>query len=114
DLANMTVGAVVTVWSQEKTKYEIYTCETAEDAEHGNKKLVRQSFDPADIPEISWDNLTGKPTSSVTDIDAAVTLSKRFAVDEDTDNGGANKSISFNGKKLAYFADIPTTYDATK
>lgn len=114
DLANMTVGAVVTVWNQEKTKYEIYTCETAEDPEHGNKKLVRQSFDPADIPEISWDNLTGKPTSSVTDIDAAVTLSKRFTVDEDGDNGGANKSISFEGKKLAYFTDIPTTYDAAK
>ena len=114
DLANMTVGAVITIWNQEKSKYEIYTCETAEDPGHDNKKLVRQSFDPSDIPEISWDNLTGKPTSSVTDIDAAVTLSKRFSVDEDTDNGGANKSVSFEGKKLAYFADIPTTYDATK
>lgn len=72
-----------------------------------DKTIARVSFDQSDIPELTWDAITGKPTSSVTDIDAAVTMSKRFEAPEEG-------NLTFDAHELAYKADIPTTYDASK
>ena len=72
-----------------------------------DKTIARVSFDQSDIPELTWDSITGKPTSSVTDIDSAVSLSKRF-------NAPEEGNLTFDANEIAYKSDIPTTYDATK
>lgn len=59
-----------------------------------------------DVPEVTWDGITGKPSSNVGDIDTAVSIANRFA-----ESDGA---LTFDANKIAYAADIPTTYDATK
>ena len=92
-------GKTLTVKAADGQGYELYVIKT-------DKSLLRVSFEVSDIPEVSWDNLTGKPTSSVTDIDASVTMSKRF-----TEAGGV---LSFDGAALAKVTDIPTEYDANK
>ena len=94
-----TAGKTLTVKAADGTSYELYVIKT-------DKSLLRVSFEASDIPEVSWDALTGKPTSSVTDIDASVAMSKRF-----TEAGGI---LSFDGAALAKVTDIPTEYDATK
>lgn len=81
--------------------YELYVI-------NADKTLTRISFDQADIPEVTWDALTGKPTSAVADIDAAVTFSKKFQEIEE----GAK--LTYNGNQIAMVSDIPTTYDASK
>ena len=81
--------------------YELYVI-------NADKTLTRISFDQADIPEVTWDALTGKPTSAVADIDAAVTFTKKFQEIEE------NTKLSYNGHQIAMVSDIPTTYDATK
>ena len=90
-------GKTLTV--KKDTTYELYVIKT-------DKTLQRISFEASDIPEVSWDALTGKPTSSVTDIDAAVTMTKRF-----TESDGV---LSFDGAALAKVTDIPTQYEASK
>jgi len=70
--------------------YELYMIQT-------DRSLKRASFDAADIPDISWDSLTGKPTSSTTDIDSSVTFSKKFTEGD---------RLSYNDKELAYVEDI--------
>lgn len=72
-----------------------------------DKTIARVSFDQSDIPELTWDAIQGKPTSSVTDIDSAVALSKRFNVPEEG-------NLTFDANEIAYKSDIPTTYDASK
>lgn len=81
--------------------YELYVI-------NADKTLTRISFDQADIPEVTWDALTGKPTSAVADIDAAVTFTKKFQEIEE----GAK--LTYNGNQIAMVSDIPTTYDASK
>lgn len=72
-----------------------------------DKTIARVSFEQSDIPTLTWDAIQGKPTSSVTDIDSAVTLSKRFNTPEEG-------NLTFDAHEIAYKTDIPTTYDATK
>lgn len=81
--------------------YELYVI-------NADKSLTRISFDQADIPEVTWDALTGKPTSAVADIDAAVTFTKKF---QEVEEGA---KLTYNGNQIAMVSDIPTTYDASK
>ena len=92
-----TAGKTLAVKAADGVAYELYIIKT-------DKSIQRISFEASDIPEVSWDALTGKPTSSVADIDASVILSKRF-----TESGG---TLSFDGAALAKVSDIPTAYDA--
>lgn len=91
-------GKTLTVKAADGQAYELYVIKT-------DKSLLRVSFEASDIPEVTWEALTGKPKSAVGDIDAAVTLSKKFT---DGDH------LSYNGEQLAKVTDIPTTYDALK
>ena len=87
-------GTAISVKTDEGDDYDLYLITPS-------KTLSKVSFDAeTDIPEMSWDNITGKPTSSVTDIDAAVTLYEKFT--EATEAG----TISYNGKVLAYVEDL--------
>lgn len=108
-LPNLGIGDMVLVWDNAKKKHTQYSVDETTD---GQKKLSKLSFDAStDLTELSWANLKDKPTSPVADIDASVTLSKKFKEPgaEETD-----VNIKFNDKELAYKENIPTTYDATK
>lgn len=95
-----TPGLVVSAKSDGGNNYLLYVI-------NADKSLSRVSFDSStDIPEVSWDSITGKPTSSVTDIDASVTLSKKF--------GESDTRLTYNSTEVAYVSDIPTTYEAAK
>lgn len=108
-LPNLGIGDIVLVWDNAKKKHIQYSVDGTTD---GDKKLNKISFDAAtDLTELSWENLTGKPTSTVEDIDASVTLSKKFA-EPGAEEAGVN--IKYNGKEIAYKENLPTTYDATK
>ena len=90
-------GKTLTVKSGDS--YELYVIKP-------DKTLQRISFDATDIPEVTWEALTGKPASTPTDIDSSVNMTKRFSE--------ADGVLSFDGAALAKQSDIPTTYDATK
>ena len=87
-------GTAISVLTDDSQDYDLYLVKP-------DKTLSKVSFDAStDIPEMSWDNITDKPTSSVTDIDASVTLYKKFT--EASEAG----TISYNGKVLAYVEDL--------
>lgn len=87
-------GTAVSIATDDGTDYDLYLITQS-------KTLSKVSFDAStDIPEMNWSNITGKPTSAVTDIDAAVTLYQKFT--EATEAG----TISYNGKVLAYVEDL--------
>ena len=87
-------GTAISVLTEDAQDYDLYLVKP-------DKTLSKVSFDAStDIPEMSWDNITDKPTSSVTDIDASVTLYKKFT--EASEAG----TISYNGKVLAYVEDL--------
>ena len=95
-----TPGLVISAKSDGGNNYLLYVI-------NADKSLSRVSFDSStDIPEVSWDSITGKPTSTVTDIDAAVTLSKKL--------GESDSKLTYNSNELAFVSDIPTTYEAAK
>ena len=94
-----TAGKTLTVKSSDSNSYELYVIKP-------DKSIQRISFDATDIPEVTWEALTGKPTSSVEDIDNSVTMSKRFTESDGT--------LSFDGQALAKVTDIPTEFDANK
>lgn len=94
-----TAGKTLTVKAADGNKFELYVI-------NADKTLTRVSFEASDIPELTWSALTGKPTSAVADIDAAVTFSKKFVASDD--------SLTYNGSEVAMVSDIPTTYDAAK
>lgn len=73
---------------------------------NAGKTITRVSFSQSDIPEVTWAALKDKPTSTVEDIDAAVTFSKKFTAGEE--------SVTYGNKTIAFVSDIPTTYDVTK
>ena len=73
---------------------------------NAGKTITRVSFSQSDIPEVTWAALKDKPTSTVEDIDAAVTFSKKFTA--------AEESVTYGDKTIAFVSDIPTTYDVTK
>lgn len=73
---------------------------------NAGKTITRVSFSQTDIPEVTWAALKDKPTSTVTDIDAAVTFSKKFTA--------AEESVTYGDKTIAFVSDIPTTYDVAK
>ena len=93
-------GKILSVKKSDGNGYELYSVNV-------DKTLTRISFDVEDIPEVTWEALTGKPTSSVTDIDASVTMTKRFTAD-------GPEGLQFDGAEVAMKSDIPTEYDATK
>lgn len=95
-----TAGKIISVKKADGNGYELYSINV-------DKTVTRISFDTADIPEVTWDALTGKPTSSVEDIDAAVTMTKRFTAD-------GPEGLQFDGAEVAMMSDIPTEYDAAK
>ena len=87
-------GTAVSIATEDASDYDLYLITQS-------KSLSKVSFDAStDIPEMNWSNITGKPTSAVTDIDAAVTLYQKFT--EATEAG----TISYNGKVLAYVEDL--------
>ena len=87
-------GTAVSIATEDGTDYDLYLITQS-------KSLSKVSFDAStDIPEMNWSNITGKPTSDVTDIDAAVTLYQKFT--EATEAG----TISYSGKVLAYIEDL--------
>lgn len=90
-------GKVVTV--KNDTTYQVYVI-------NPDKSLSRISFETSDVPAVTWANLQNKPESLVTEIDAAVALSKKFAE--------SDGKISYNSKPLAFVEDIPTEYAAAK
>lgn len=92
-------GKTLTVKSADSNSYELYVIKP-------DKSIQRISFDATDIPEVTWEALTGKPTSSVGDIDASVNMTKRFTESEGT--------LSFDGQALAKVTDIPTEFAADK
>lgn len=95
-----TPGLVISAKASAGNNYLLYVI-------NADKSLSRVSFDSStDIPEVSWDSITGKPTSTVTDIDAAVTLSKKL--------GESDSKLTYNSNELAFVSDIPTTYEAAK
>lgn len=73
---------------------------------NAGKTITRVSFSQTDIPEVTWAALKDKPTSTVEDIDAAVTFSKKFTAGEE--------SVTYGDKTIAFVSDIPTTYDVAK
>lgn len=73
---------------------------------NAGKTITRVSFSQSDIPEVTWAALKDKPTSTVDDIDAAVTFSKKFTA--------AEESVTYGDKTIAFVSDIPTTYDVAK
>ena len=73
---------------------------------NAGKTITRVSFSQSDIPEVTWAALKDKPTSTVEDIDAAVTFSKKFTTGEE--------SVTYGDKTIAFVSDIPTTYDVAK
>lgn len=73
---------------------------------NAGKTISRVSFSQTDIPEVTWAALKDKPTSTVDDIDAAVTFSKKFTA--------AEESVTYGDKTIAFVSDIPTTYDVAK
>lgn len=73
---------------------------------NAGKTITRVSFSQSDIPEVTWAALKDKPTSTVEDIDAAVTFSKKFTA--------AEESVTYGDKTIAFVSDIPTTYDVAK
>ena len=73
---------------------------------NAGKTITRVSFSQTDIPEVTWAALKDKPTSTVEDIDAAVTFSKKFTA--------AEESVTYGDKTIAFVSDIPTTYDVAK
>ena len=73
---------------------------------NAGKTITRVSFSQSDIPEVTWAALKDKPTSTVEDIDAAVTFSKKFTAGEE--------SVTYGDKTIAFVSDIPTTYDVAK
>ncbi len=106
-LQNLSIGDVVLVWDNDNKRHDQYSVDgtTSDD-----KKLNKLSFNATtDIQEVSWDNLTGKPKSDVTDIDDAVTLSKKFNELSDGSN-----TLSYSGEEIAYKKDIPEKYDVNK
>ena len=104
DLENQPVGSTVVIWNEETSKHELYTVDQGADEE---KNLNRVSFSADDLPEMTWDNIQNKPTSSVTEIDAAVTLSEKFTEPEEG-------NVQYDGNELAYKSDIPTEFSAEK
>lgn len=90
-------GKVVTV--KNDTSYQVYVI-------NPDKSLSRISFETSDVPAVTWANLQDKPESLVTEIDAAVALSKKFAE--------SDGKLSYNAKPLAFVEDIPTEYAAAK
>lgn len=72
-----------------------------------DKQLQKISFSADDIPSMSWDSLTGKPTSSTTDIDDAVTKRHEHAnkttLDLLKEEGGV---LKFNEKALALLEEL--------
>ena len=86
-------GTAISILTDDSQDYDLYLVKP-------DKTLSKVSFDAStDIPEMSWDNITDKPTSSVANIDAAVTLYQKFT--EASEAG----TISYNGKVLAYVED---------
>lgn len=117
NIDKMAAGTIISVWNEALEHHELFTVEFTTEGEE-KKTLRRQSFNPEDIPDVSWDNLKNKPESTVADIDAAVDFSKQFTETTVTDpenpeDPGAD-IISYKNKQLAYLSDIPTTYDAAK
>lgn len=90
-------GKVLTV--KDDTTYKLYVI-------NPDKSLYRISFESSDVPEITWGVLKDKPESLVTEIDAAVALSKKFSE--------SDGKLSYNSKEIAFTEDIPTQYDASK
>lgn len=117
NIDKMATGTIISVWNEELERHELFTVENSTKGE-GKKELQRQSFNPEDIPDLEWSKLKNRPESTVTDIDAAVTFSKRFAESEVTDpenpDAAGEPIISYKSKQLAFVSDIPTTYDAAK
>ena len=91
------VGMVLSVKSGED--YALYVV-------NAGKTITRVSFSQTDIPEVTWAALKDKPASTVDDIDAAVTFSKKFTA--------AEESVTYGDKTIAFVSDIPTTYDVAK
>lgn len=73
---------------------------------NAGKTITRVSFSESDIPEVTWEALKDKPKSTVDDIDAAVTFSKKFTAGEE--------SVAYGDKTIAFVSDIPTKYDVAK
>lgn len=92
-----TAGKTLTV--KAGNSYELYVI-------NADSTLTRVSFDTSDVPDVTWANLQGKPTSAVADIDTSVEFSKKFNTEGNT--------LSYNGAQVAMTADIPTTYEASK
>lgn len=98
--ANPNVAVAGKILSVAKdSSYELYVIKA-------DKSLARVSFDVSDVPEVTWANLKDKPTSLVTEIDAAVALSKKLTESDGT--------LAYDSKVLAFKSEIPTTYEAAK
>lgn len=91
-------GKLVTIKEDNK-----YTLHIIDDPATGT--TTRVSFDVADVPEVTWENLKNKPTSTVEEIDTAVGKTKDIT---------AGEKLLYKGNAVAYTSDIPTEYDAAK
>ena len=78
----------------ESGAYEVYVIKA-------DKTLQRVSFDVSDVPDVTWANLQNKPTSTVTQIDAAVATAEKFTA--------ADGVLSYDGKALANASDLDYT-----
>ena len=77
-------GEVLSVYDEANAKYQLYV--VGPKKEDNSRDLIRVSFDQADVPDISWDNLTNKPLSTTTQIDSAVTFTEYFTVNKENIN----------------------------
>lgn len=90
-------GKTVTVKTE--SSYTLYVI-------NPDKTLKRISFDTSDVPDVTWSNLQGKPSSTPEKIDAAVTFADKFVAGDD--------ALTYGGSQVAMTSDIPSTYDAAK
>ena len=95
------VGELITIADSENGTYDLYMV-------RGDKSLKRVSFETSDVPDVSWANLQGKPTSSVEDIDDAVAKKHEHEnldiLDKLTED--ASGKPVYNNTELAYKEDI--------
>ena len=124
DIANIAEGTLLTIWNEEKGKTELYTVDNTSE---GGKTLVRQSFDPADIPEMYWTALShadgDTTTFTVQEIQDAVDTGKKvnekLVMTDDVlsynvpDNSEGAEEGAVIAKQLAFVSDIPNTFDAS-
>jgi len=94
-------GELVTVAGDDT--YELYMIKA-------DKSLIRVSFETSDIPTVSWANLQDKPTSTVVEIDDAVSKKHSHTNKTELDKiGEADSKPTYDGNELAYKTDITWT-----